>query len=353
MFNYDDRGEVIIKSIYSRLLKLYRKNKDSGKIPLEDYTTEILVDLLRKNKDILSHFVTEILEIQEENFQIESQKKYYLEDDINCIADIVLKNEKNICFIENKVNSKEGERQLERYAKVLNNIFKEEKKNVYLRCCTKYYDKKEINTLDFKQFRWMDVYNFLKQYEEREIVKEFLEFIRSEEMSSAGEFDFQDMIILSNFNYTISKINECFDNIIDIMEEHFQNLNRTSTIKQINDSNGFWLWKENILGIGYSEVYLGISVLAIQGKSVPRLMAGINIKKNNSQFDQFKKYLEDENVIFEKFYIGEDKIDVWFEESFSKFIPNENQLDEIQDWFFEKLKKVNDFKKKSNKLNWL
>ena len=68
--NYDYRGEVIIKSIYSRLLKLYRKNKDSGKIPLEDYTTEILVDLLQKNKDIRSHFVTEILEIQEENFKI-------------------------------------------------------------------------------------------------------------------------------------------------------------------------------------------------------------------------------------------------------------------------------------------
>lgn len=42
-----ERGIII--STFIRLLKLYKKNTETGKTPLEDYTTEILVGLLEED----------------------------------------------------------------------------------------------------------------------------------------------------------------------------------------------------------------------------------------------------------------------------------------------------------------
>ena len=101
--------------VFNRLLSLYKKNKDSNKTPLEDFNTEILVGILQRDSKLLDSFVNNILKIDGTGFSIESQVKYTLDNDINCIIDMVVSNEENICFIENKVNSSEGERQLERY----------------------------------------------------------------------------------------------------------------------------------------------------------------------------------------------------------------------------------------------
>lgn len=148
-------------SIYNRLLSLYKKNGSLNKTPLEDYTTELLVGLLEDNQAMLDDFANSVLKIEGEGFNIESQNKYILPGDINCIIDMVVTNKDSICFIENKVNASEGERQLERYAAVLRNIKSKENKEIYLRHCTKYYDKKEIKNFQFKQYRWSDVYKFL------------------------------------------------------------------------------------------------------------------------------------------------------------------------------------------------
>lgn len=94
--------------VFNRLLSLYKKNEDSNKTPLEDSTTEILVGILEKDSDLLDNFVNNILKIDGTGFSIESQVKYNLEDDINCIIDIVLSNEESICFIENKSIHQKG-----------------------------------------------------------------------------------------------------------------------------------------------------------------------------------------------------------------------------------------------------
>ena len=94
--------------IYNRLLELYKKNRASEKTPLEDFITEILVGVLENDNELLDSFVNNILEIEGTGFSIESQVKYNLDNDINCIIDIVVSNDENICFIENKVHSSEG-----------------------------------------------------------------------------------------------------------------------------------------------------------------------------------------------------------------------------------------------------
>lgn len=335
-------------SVYSRLLKLYNKNKDSGKIPLEDYVTEILVGLLKSDSRILEDFAKDILNIEGEGFKIESQRKFFLEDDVDCIIDVVLENDSTLCFLENKVNSVEGNRQLERYTKVLKNT----NKNIYLRYCTKYYDKKDIKDIDFKQFRWINVYKFFEKYKENILVTEFLDFLRGENMNSAGDFNFEDMIVLSNINSTFSKINECFDCIKNILPNDFKLSKRTSTIKQFNNSDGYWLWEEYIFGKGYSEYYIGFAISEIDDKVIPVLNAGIKCEKGNDKFDKFKIAIERDNISFDFKDVDEYEAMAWFEEPISNFISSKNQLEEIEKWFRLKIEQLIQFKSINKHLDW-
>ena len=123
----------------NNLFKLYLRN--TSKTPLEDFTTEAFAGILKYDPIIKNEFIRVFLKIPQGEYQIKTQVKYDLENDMNCIVDLVFENEDIICFIENKVNSKEGYRQLERYSKVLD-IYNLENKKTYLRYCTKYYDNK-------------------------------------------------------------------------------------------------------------------------------------------------------------------------------------------------------------------
>ncbi|MFP3340266.1 PD-(D/E)XK nuclease family protein, partial [Micrococcus sp. SIMBA_131] len=77
--------------------------------------------------------------------------------------------EKKAIFFENKINSKEGFKQLKRYAEHVDQITDEEKTLVYL---TKHYDLKNpekiftdcINDIEFIQIRWHKIYRFFKKY---------------------------------------------------------------------------------------------------------------------------------------------------------------------------------------------
>lgn len=345
-------GVLLISNVYNRLLRLYRKNRDSGKTPLEDYTTEILVGLLQENNNILDDFTENILDIEGECFKVDSQKRYYLKNDTECIVDIVFESKDSVCFLENKVNSKEGDRQLERYSKVLWNIQKECGKKVYLRYCTKYYEVKSVEDMNFKQFRWMNVDKFLKKYENDKMVKDFLDFLRSEGMVSSGEFNFQDMIVLSNINNTFSKINECFDNVEGKFKDVFGEATRTTTVKQIKEYNGYWLWRKDVLGDGYSEVYIGICVSNSEDKTTPRLQVGIKCGKNNSMNSDFNKKSHDNEGFFDFIDIDDDESCVWFEEGLSRFIDSEGQLEEIENWFTKRIDDLNEFRKNTYELNW-
>ena len=69
------------------------------------------------------------------------------------------------------MKSREGYGQLSKYASILSQLDNE--KEVFLRYCTKYYDQKNASDIEpfplekFKQFRWVDVFNFCdRQYQE-------------------------------------------------------------------------------------------------------------------------------------------------------------------------------------------
>lgn len=332
-------------SIYKRLLSLYWQSGNGNKIPLEDFTTEILVGSLEIDNNLLDEFVNSVLLIEGQGFSIDSQENYYLQGDINCIIDIVIKNEDNICFVENKVGYSEGERQLDRYSKVLNNIKQDDGKNVYLRYCTKYYDKKDISNIDFLQYRWSDVYKFLDKYEKNEIIEEYLEFLRGEGMASAGDFNFQDLIVMSEVNATIRKMDECLDMVKPKLTECFGAPYEYDyeRVKQICKQSQYVMWSRNIIGEnGYSEIAVGFR---FYDNKNPVMSVFFNVAKANSEFDNIKKiYAEKLEDIFDVYYYDEESIFYSFEKSVSDFISSENQNEEICKWFIEKIDVVNEFK---------
>lgn len=120
-------------NIFSRLLKLYRTN--SLKTPFEDFTTEILVGILSENPEILADFVNQVLGIDGSRFQITSQEHFILEGFKNCRVDIIIRSDNMLCFLENKIGSQEGNDQLLRYSRVLDEHHGQDV--TYLRYCTK------------------------------------------------------------------------------------------------------------------------------------------------------------------------------------------------------------------------
>lgn len=336
-------------SIYNRLLSLYRKNRDMNKTPLEDFTTELLVGTLETDNELLDEFVNSVLLIEGKGFSISSQVKYYLKEDKDCIMDIVVKNEDIICFVENKVDSAEGERQLERYSKVLNNVKQSEGKKVYLRYCTKYYDKKEISDVDFLQYRWREVYKFFEKYKDDKIIEEYLEFLRGEGMDSAGDFNFQDLIVMSEINSTISKMDECLDMVKPKLTELFGKPYEYDyeRLKQVCKNNQYVMWSKNIVGEnGYSEITIGFK---FEDNKMPVMIVFISVENGNSEFEKIKKmYTKQLEDIFDFYDYCDAYIYYSFEKPLSDFISSENQNEEICKWFTEKINVINELKQSIN-----
>ena len=144
---------------------LKRCRHSSQKTPLEDFTTEAFSGILKLEPEIKKKFTEEFPDLPEGLYCHEAQVKYDLPGDSNCIIDFEIKRDSKVCFIENKVDSHEGYRLLERYCKRLD-MFSEDGKNTRLFYCTKNYDPKDFEGHDFRQFRWDEIAKFLRQFRE-------------------------------------------------------------------------------------------------------------------------------------------------------------------------------------------
>lgn len=80
-----------------------------------------------------------------------ADKKYY--GDVGLALHLIEESsiDEKIIFVENKVDSFEGNGQLEKYSKYLNQV---KDKECHLFYCTKIIEKKEVNFSNFSQFRW-------------------------------------------------------------------------------------------------------------------------------------------------------------------------------------------------------
>ena len=168
--------------MFKELLRLYKKN--AKRVPLEDFTTEAFIGILNIETQIKNDFIYNFLKLDKDEYFIKTQVFYDLSNDPNCIVDVVIEGDNHICFIENKVNSKAGYKQVERYSKLLEQIREINKVKTRFFYCSKFYEKQSIKFEEkfneenhyFKKIRWFQIADFLQKYSSNKTVQDFFKF---------------------------------------------------------------------------------------------------------------------------------------------------------------------------------
>ena len=332
--------------MFNQLLKLYKKH--SEKTPLEDFTTEVFVGILNLEEEIKNSFIVDFLKLPAKDYNIKTQVRYELEKDINCIVDIVVQNENYLCLIENKVNSKEGYRQIERYGKVLDTFIKDgfETKLFY---CTKYFDEKTYVEHNFTQFRWFQIAKFLKKFQSVSIVNDFINFLKKNNMAQELTFNAKDFITFENIQNLINITIGYLDRMKPIFENTFKTSTKIidgKTTSQIMQHNRLiYAYKDIVPGNGWSEIKYGFQL------QTPTIYVGIWIDKANLTFNEFKDFATNnlEHFIVE---VKSNGVSVELKKDISVFLNNENADYEITNWYKEAFEKFKLVIKETPQFNW-
>jgi len=337
--------------MFNKLLRLYKQN--SKKTPLEDYTTEIFVGVLNSDLELKNYFCNDYLKLTSSNYKISTQKHYYLKNEPKCIVDIVIEGENDICFIENKVNSKEGYNQLERYSKVLDNIKIEKKIETKLCYCTKKYDKKKFTKHNFKQFKWHNIAMILSKFQKEKLTQHFIHFLKTNDMANDMIIEATDLITFEKLSKTINLIQRNIQNVRTTFESKF-NISYDGSkgkkmLDQLNNFDRICITSENIVkDNGYSEILYGFET---NGKIVIQ----IYINSNNSYYKKFIEILKNienfnSNFKSEMFDHGSR---IYLERNLGEFINDENSENEIKNWFEKGFEIMEDFIKNEKNISWI
>lgn len=330
----------------NNLFKLYLRNRT--KTPLEDFTTEAFAGILNYDSKIKNDFVSTFLQLPEKDYRIKTQVKYDLDNDTNCIIDFVLESEDIICFIENKVNSKEGDRQLERYGKVLDIYFNDGYKT-YLRYCTKYFDDKPLDVHHFNQFRWFQIARFLKYYSENALVRDFLEFLKRKNMSQELTITTKDLFAIENLVETIEIIKGYLERVKPLFLKTFKSQIKLSdgctTTQLLLHKRMIYYYKDIVGQSGWSEIKYGFQT------SSSNIYVGIWVDKANSDYPIFKNHFENNDYGFK--IVNLDRgIAIELKASLQNFINDENADSQISDWFKDSFSKFSSLIESINNASW-
>ena len=314
-----------------------------SKTPLEDFTTEILAGILSDRSDIGDAFVNEVLRIEGSGFSFSTQEPFFLnvEEFPDCRVDLVVRSEDVLCFVENKVESREGYIQLDRYARVLDDH--SSTKKTYLKYCTKYYDEKGIGQHEFHQYRWADVYRFLLPWKSSTIVNEYLKFLNEHDMSDNMNFSLNDLLSLQEMNQVVKKMDRYLEKIKSIFGRFFDpnKLKEANNLRQIRGNSRYILVAEYVFGGGYTELGIGFNFTP-----VPALTVWIWTDYKNEKADLFKKLIQNVDLISK----GENWIAL--SKPISDFMSAENTEIEIEKWFVQALTQFQLFTTQTPELAW-
>lgn len=322
------------------------KSTSQVKTPLEDFTTEGFSGILKQNENILKAFLL-WLELPKGNYKVSTQVKYALEDDDNCIVDMVLESETTVCFIENKVNSKEGYRQIERYAKVLDLI---EKPNKFLKYCTKRVDIKPYLYHNFQQFRWYEIANWLqKEYSEVGIVKDYLKFLKKHQMAKDTSITTDTVITMNKFLQTYEAMEFHVKNAETEFMKFFPNVNlkrsNRSEIKMIESSDRMDRYVPKVLKNRIQDCEILYCIHFESVKLQTQIWISLAHPQSRDLLGRAKKF---------GFQIWENEygIGIFEDCKLYQFIESQNSDQEIKDWFAQSFEKFRNFIDSNIDLEW-
>lgn len=325
---------------FERLIKLYRNSNSIT--PFEDFTTEILAGILESNQEILDTFVNELLKIEGDDFYLRTQKTYRLNEDTSVRIDLVFENDGSICFVENKVESFEGENQLDNYADVLDQF--SGIKKTYLRYCTKYFDPKKLKKHSFIQFKWSDVAALLSDYKDDHQIEDYYEFLKKHNMADNLEITAKEIFLFENLKHTMSTLDDILERIKPAFISNFGSVGKSDNSSQMRNWGRYVFMKTGVFGKGPNN-QIGVGFYL---NEIPTLSIWIWTPKGNSKRDTFNTTIEKNKSTFST--VSTDHCD--FKEGMSKFLASDNPVEDIEKWFVDKFTILGKFVDDTPELEW-
>lgn len=332
--------------MFQDLLKLYKNT--SNKTPLEDFNTECFAGILNMYPKIKDDFIFNFLSLPKDDYKVITQLKKDLEDYQNCIIDFTIIGNNNVCFIENKVNSKEGDIQLFRYKLVLDNYYPNHEK--YLFYCTKFSDPKnednEFKDYNFKQFKWFEIAKFLRNHKEKNpLVIDYLNFLNQHKMGQDNTFKINNLIVLENLNKTIEIAEFHINNAKEEFDRKFKpaKYDRNYNWSQLKGNNRFSHFSKDVLESDnnvYSEILYSIQFETLE------LNTQIYLNSEHEQYSLFN-IIDIENTDFNlvKYDYGSC---IYKVQKLGVFLNDEDSDKTIKEWYVNSFNELIEIIKRSD-----
>ena len=335
------------------LINLYTKNSNSNRTPLEDFNTECFANILRLYEDVKVEFINNFLKLPEDNYTIKTQLKRDLPQDPNCIIDLVFIGEKNICFVENKIESYEGWEQLRRYGNVLDLHYSKFKK--HLCYCTKYTDlkneRREYDIYNFKQFKWFEIAKFLRKYQkENPLINDYLIFLNNYKMAQDNTFKSENLLSMENMLKTLEVAEFHIENCKGEFNKLFggERYDRNFNWNQLKTHNRICHYSSGTLKSNanrdYSEVLYSVEFGNL------KLRTQIYVNSVHSQYEEFKKLNYDENKV--KTDDFGDGFCYYVSSDIGKYLNDTNSDKSIKEWFLESFEIIKSLISNNPQLDW-
>ena len=334
------------------LIKLYNKQKDSGRIPLEDFNTECFANILKLYPEIKQDFIINFLNLPIDDYDVSTQLRRDLEDTQNCIIDLVLIGKSNACLIECKVESSEGWEQLFRYGKVLEIYYSE--KNKYLIYLTQYSDIKnqdgQYDKFNFNQYRWYHIAKFLKKYgTENPLINDYLKFLKTYNMAQDNTLKSVNLIAMENMKKTI----EICEFHIENAKQHFKkmfgsaNPNANFNWSQIRQHRRISHYNGGIVKSAsnkHSEILYSIQLSKLQ------LNVHIYLTNEHELIHNFNNLIFNPEIF--TLTVFEHGSSIVIVEDLGSFLNDENADKNINDWFNQSFGYMKDLMEQNPKIEW-
>ncbi|WP_334882624.1 PD-(D/E)XK nuclease family protein [Nostoc sp.] len=348
-------------SLFTNLLNLHSGNK-----PREDFFTEIVTYFLSLNNDILLDFLKHHSIISDENYssiKISTQQEHqalasHPEDSrLDIVIELSIGLNTDVIFIESKIGSTEGWRQLEKYADILSNL--PNVRHRILIYITRDYDPKDERKkycldlspkVNFFQLRWYQFYSFLKERAFDILTQEILIFMRNNRMSQNNQFSSVDLLTMVNFNKTLNLMESTLsEEVKKEFKQAFEGVNKSEV-------DSFYQWKSKnryIIGTSLSikrwAFWCGLGYFDLNPSNLtdyPYLGIFLQVSPN---FGERPKIIESMQKVIN------DKPNIWtpanltilpawsaifYQKSLQEFLSEENHISAIKLFFQESIKEL-------------
>lgn len=336
-------------SLFNQLLQL--QVKSSGQ-PVEDYLTELIAYAFAQHPtllaDFMAHFTKKNSALRGEYIRTQATYRKLKHHKKDSIIDLTITSENHQIFIENKIDSGEGERQLARYAEHLD-LQNGRKTLIYI---TLHHDPKEqskickdcANEINFVQLRWHEVGSFLRHYNDHLIIKEIILFMETKGLTTTNRFTPTDILALTNFERVrrtmldLTMQGEVEKKFVEITGGKTQH---AAWLTQIRDHDRYMNYQQH----QGNKAYYGYWLNNMNNESYPQLGVMLEVSPNSAKRKNIISIYQRIIATKSKWSAANlDRSDSWAQLyikcSLNDFLTEDNQIKSIQAYFLNCLEEL-------------